>query len=321
MKISNEFKVGVLAVLAIIILILGYQFLRSGQFFDKGRTYYVEYASIIGLSETDDVLFKGYDIGRVQSVELMKHDTGGMIIRVGINITEDLDIFKDTEARIVNSDLLGDKAITLIHHDQKEPAPSGYTLNGTIEQTLSQQIEEELLPVKNKIELLVSNIDSVISRVQGIFDVDFQGKINENLISIEGALKNIRNITQSVEEIVALEKPRIDTVMGNVQSITSTIKNNNEELDRTFTNLANLSDSLSQINYGQLITKVDSVTGRLDNIIAKVERGDGSLGELVHDKELYSNLKKISVSLNQLVNDIQENPGRYSPTLFRIGTK
>lgn len=321
MKISNEFKVGVLAVLAIIILILGYQFLRSGQFFDKGRTYYVEYASIIGLSETDDVLFKGYDIGRVQSVELMKHDTGGMIIRVGINITEDLDIFKDTEARIVNSDLLGDKAITLIHHDQIEPAPSGYTLNGTIEQTLSQQIEEELLPVKNKIELLVSNIDSVISRVQGIFDVDFQGKINENLLSIEGALKNIRNITQSVEEIVALEKPRIDTVMGNVQSITSTIKNNNEELDRTFTNLANLSDSLSQINYGRLITKVDSVTGRLDNIIAKVERGDGSLGELVHDKELYSNLKKISVSLNQLVNDIQENPGRYSPTLFRIGTK
>jgi phospholipid/cholesterol/gamma-HCH transport system substrate-binding protein len=321
LKLSNEFKVGILAVFAIIILILGYQFLRSGQFFQQGRTFYVNYASISGLSETDNVMFKGYQLGKVQSIKLIEHDTGGVVINVGFTITEDFTVFEDTEARIVNSDLLGDKAIALIHHNKTRPAADGHTLKGTIEQTLSQQIEEELLPVKNKIELLVSNIDSVISRVQGIFDVDFQGKINENLLSIEGALKNIRSITENVEEIVAMEKHRVDTVMRNVQAITTTIKNNNEELDRTFKNLATLSDSLSQINYGQLFTKVDTVTERLDNVIAKVERGEGTLGELVHDEELYSNLKKISVSLNQLINDIQENPGRYSPTLFRIGTK
>ena len=64
--------------------------------------------------------------------------------------------------------------------------------------------------------MLVSNIDSVISRIQGIFNVDFQGKINENLVSIEGALVNIRNITQNVEEIIAMEKYHIDTIVNDV---------------------------------------------------------------------------------------------------------
>ncbi len=321
MKISNEFKVGVLTVVSILILIFGYQYLRTGQFFQKGRTFYVYYTNVNGLGVNDKVLYHGFEIGTVHDINLNSTDSQLIAIKVTLNIVENMPIFDNAEARIVNSDLLGEKAISIIQKQEGNPLPDGAVLKGTVEQTLSQQIEEELLPVKNKIEVLVSNIDSVISRIQGIFNVDFQGKINENLVSIEGALVNIRNITQNVEEIIAMEKYHIDTIVGDVQAITTTIKNNKEELDRSIKNFADISDSLSQIEFSKIFGGLANVTERLDAIIAKVEAGEGTLGELIQDDELYDNLKKVTVSLNQLVKDIQENPGRYSPSLLRIGTK
>ena len=321
MKLSNEFKVGVLTIISVLILIFGYQYLRTGQFLQKGRTYFVYYTNVNGLSINDKVLYHGFEIGTVQDINLNSLDSQQISIMVELNITEDMPIFDNAEARIVNSDLLGEKAISIIQKQEGNPLPENAVLKGTVEHTLSQQIEEELLPVKNKIEVLVSNIDSVIGRIQGIFNVDFQGKINENLISIEGALVNIRNITQNVDEIIAMEKYHIDTIVGDVQLITTTIKNNKEELDRSIKNFADISDSLSQVEFKKIFGDLANVTARLDAIIAKLETGEGTLGELIQDDELYDNLKKVTVSLNQLVKDIQENPGRYSPSLLRIGTK
>ncbi len=321
MKLSNEFKVGILTVVTILLLIFGYQYLRTGQFFQKGRVYYAYYNNVNGLGVNDKVLYHGYEIGTVQDIQLNSIDSMEIAIMVTLNIVEDLPIYENAEARIVNSDLLGEKAISIIQKTEGNLLPSGSVLRGTVEQTLSQQIEEELLPVKNKIELLVSNIDSVIGRIQGIFDVDFQGKINENLISIEGALVNIRSITQNVEEIIAMEKYHIDTIVTDVQAITSTIKDNRADLERSIQNFAAISDSLSNVEFSKLFNSMADVTVRLDSIIAKVEAGEGTLGELIQDEELYDNLNKISVSVNQLVKDIQENPGRYSPALIRIGTK
>lgn len=321
MKLSNEFKVGVLTIISVLILIFGYQYLRTGQFLQKGRTYFVYYTNVNGLSINDQVLYHGFEIGTVQDISLNSIDSQQIAIKVQLNITEDMPIFDNAEARIVNSDLLGEKAISIIQKQEGNPLPDGAVLKGTLEHTLSQQIEEELLPVKNKIEVLVSNIDSVIGRIQGIFNVDFQGKINENLISIEGALVNIRNITQNVDEIIAMEKYHIDTIVGDVQIITTTIKNNKEELDRSIKNFADISDSMSQIEFKKIFGDLANVTARLDAIIVKLETGEGTLGELIQDDELYDNLKKVTVSLNQLVKDIQENPGRYSPSLLRIGTK
>jgi len=321
LKLSNEFKVGVLTIISVLILIFGYQYLRTGQFLQKGRTYFVYYTNVNGLSINDKVLYHGFEIGTVQDINLNSLDSQQISIMVELNITEDMPIFDNAEARIVNSDLLGEKAISIIQKHEGNPLPEGAVLKGTVEHTLSQQIEDELLPVKNKIEVLVSNIDSVIGRIQGIFNVDFQGKINENLISIEGALVNIRNITQNVDEIIAMEKYHIDTIVGDVQLITTTIKNNKEELDRSIKNFADISDSLSQVEFKKIFGDLANVTARLDAIIAKLETGEGTLGELIQDDELYDNLKKVTVSLNQLVKDIQENPGRYSPSLLRIGTK
>lgn len=319
MKISNETKVGILAVLAIVLLILGYSYLKGERVFAQDRTFYAEYYNVSGLNTSDDVIFRGLSIGKIQSIELLPKEEKA--IRVGFNIGEPIDIPINSEARIVNSDLLGDKALELILGDATEIANEGATLSGTVEQSLSQQIEEQLLPVKTRIEGLIASIDSVITRVNGIFDVDFQGKVDEYQVSIEAAIKNIRNITESVDAIVSNEATKIDTVMTNVKVISQAIADNEQALRNTFANLETITDSIAKINLVHTFAQLDSVTADLAMITSKVKSGDGNLAMLINEKELYQNLESISKNLELLLEDIRKKPGRYAPSLLRVGNR
>lgn len=317
MTISNETKVGILATFAIVLLILGYSFLKGERLFSDQRVYYVNYQSVGGLSTSDDVIYRGVSIGQISSIDIVQEGEAG--IRVAISIEEPLDIPKDSEAQIVNSDLLGDKAIELILGESDELIEEGGTLKGSVEQSLQQQIEEQLLPVKSRIEGLIASIDSVITRVNGIFDVEFQGKVDEYQVSIEAAIKNIRNITESVDAIIANEATKIDTIMTNVKVISNTIRDNEMALQNTFQNLESITDSLASVNLVKTFEQLDQVTADLAEITSKVKEGDGNLAMLVNEKELYQNLEAITKNLELLLEDIRKKPGRYSPSLLRIG--
>lgn len=319
MKISNETKVGILAILAIVLLVLGYSYLKGERVFAKDRTFHAYYHNISGLSTSDDVTFRGLSIGKIQAINLVP--TEKKPIKVTFTIGEPIDIPANSSARIVNSDLLGDKALELILGDSSVMAEEGAELEGTVEQSLSQQIEEQLLPVKTRIEGLIASIDSVITRVNGIFDVDFQGKVDEYQVSIEAAIKNIRNITESVDAIVANEATKIDTVMTNIQVISQAIADNEQSLRNTFTNLEIITDSIAKINLVNTFNQLDAVTADLATITAKVADGDGNLAMLINEKELYQNLEAISKNLELLLEDIRKKPGRYAPSLLRVGNR
>ena len=318
MKISNETKVGILAVFAIVILILGYQYLQGKRVFAKTTMYHASYARVSGLNTSDDVILRGLAIGQISDIGFNeKRDS----IVVTFLLEEDFDIPKGSEARIVNADLLGAKALEIIFTDSTEMIEDGGALRGTVEQSLSQQIEEQLVPVKNKIEVLLGSIDSVITRINGIFDVRLQGKIDENIISIEAAISNIRDITANVNKLVSSTVDNADTIMANLAAITTTFKDNRAELDRTFKSLDAITDTLARANLGQTLADIDSLVANLDEVSKKLNEGNGSVAQLINNEELYKQLEKSAKNLNLLLEEIRKKPGAYAPALIRIGVK
>lgn len=317
MKISNETKVGALSAIAIVLLILGYSYLKGNKLFTKGRTFHVRYESVSGLTASDDVVMRGYEVGKIQSVDLVTDTT--LWIHVTLMIYEDLIIPEDSEAKIVNADLLGDKAVELFLGKSDEPAQSGDWLQGTMETSLSQQIEQELLPVKEKIEVLVSNIDSVILRVQGIFDVDFQGRVDAGMQSVEAAILNIRNITKRIDDLLAAETEKINQVMSNISSITENLKDNRDNINKTLAGIGSFSDSLAQINIVQTMKAIDKVADDLAYITKEMRSGNNNLSLLINDRKLYDNMEATTKKLNLLVEDLKKNPRKYVPPLVQIG--
>ncbi len=319
MKISNETKVGVLAAIAITVLILGYSYLKSGSLFSSTNSYYAIYKNASGLGKSDDVLIKGYEVGKVTNMELIPDSV--VTIKVTIAINKDIKIPKGSEMRIINADLLGEKAVEIVLGHSDTILEPGSELKSSIEPTLTESVTIELLPVKNKFEQLIRNIDSVIAVIQVTFGTRFQESVDENLASIREALDNFKNITLQVDEILAAERQKLDTIITNISAISTNLKENRENIDRAFTNLASFSDSLAAVNLVQTMHKLDAAINDITAMVDTINYGQSSLGSLINDREFYDKLVQATANLDSLIIDLNKNPRRYIPPLIQLRSR
>ncbi|HIX54106.1 MAG TPA: MCE family protein [Candidatus Sphingobacterium stercoripullorum] len=303
MKIKNETKVGILSAVAIAILIIGYNFLKGNDVFSSDNIFYTDYDNVEGLSLSKPVLVNGYQIGRVSKMTLMENGK----IRTEFKIKSDLDIPSNTVARIISADLLGSKAIVFELGSSTTLAKSGDPLLSDVQANLLEKVE----PLQIKIENLVVKLDSVLSTVNAALDDEFQDKFKSSLTSISGSLENMEAITQEVEELVGSERLRLANIMVNVESITTNLKNNGGKLNSILDNLDNFTDSLAHADLKGTIDNAQMTLSQVEEITRKINSGEGSLGLLLNDDQLYNNLSNTSARLNTLIEDLSENPGKY----------
>ncbi|HMR19953.1 MAG TPA: MlaD family protein [Sphingobacterium sp.] len=303
MKISNETKVGVLTVIALAILFIGYSFLRGNDVFSSDNAYYTVYDNVDGLTTSKPVMVNGYQIGRVSKMDLLENGK----IRVEFKISSSYKIPSNTIARIVSADLLGNKAIVFDLGNSTTMAKDGGVLQSDVQANLLEKVE----PLQKKIENLVVKLDSVLSGVNTALNDDFQQDFRNSLRSISASLSNMEQITSDVESLMGSEKMRLAKIMQNLELITDNFKNNNETINTILANLDNLSDDLSKM---EIKSTIDNANQAMKDVLAitdKINRGEGSLGLLVNDDKLYNNLNNASAEFDGLISDLKTNPGRY----------
>ncbi|MCT1532466.1 MlaD family protein [Sphingobacterium daejeonense] len=303
MKISNETKVGALTSIAIAILFIGYSFLKGNNVFSSENTFYTEYDNVDGLAVSKPVLVSGFQIGRVSDLTLQPNGK----IRTEFKIKNEYDIPSNTVARIVSADLLGSKAIVFELGNSTTMARNGDPLLSDVQANLMEKVE----PLQKKIENLVVKLDSVLSGVNSVLDENFQRDFKSSVHSISVSLKNLEKITGDVDGLMGAEKNRLSKILSNMESITMNFKNNNEKINSILANLDNLSDDLSKTEIKATVDNANQAMKDVMEITNKINTGEGSLSQLIHDEKLYNNLTNASESLDQLVKDLKENPGKY----------
>lgn len=303
MKISNETKVGALTAIAIALLFIGYSFLKGNDVFSSEKTYYTEYNNVDGLSTSKPVMVNGFQIGRVSSLKLQENGT----IRTEFKIKKDYPIPSNTVARIVSADLLGSKAIVFDLGNSTTMARDGDPLLSDIQANLMEKVE----PLQHKIENLVVKLDSVLSAVNTALDDEFQRDFKSSLHSISISLSNMEKITKDVEGLVGSERMRLANIMMNLESITNNFKNYDGQIKSILGNLDKMSDELAQVEIKETIDNAAKAMQDVQSITDKINNGEGSIGLLINDDKLYHNLNGASESLDNLINDLKENPGKY----------
>lgn len=303
MKISNETKVGALTSIAIAILFIGYSFLNGNNVFSSENTFYTEYDNVDGLAVSKPVLVSGFQIGRVSKLTLQPNGK----IRTEFKINNDYDIPSNTVARIVSADLLGSKAIVFELGNSTTMARSGDPLLSDVQANLMEKVE----PLQKKIENLVEKLDSVLSGVNSVLDDGFQRDFKSSVHSISVSLKNLEKITSDVDGLMGSEKNRLANIMANLESITNNFKNNNAKINNILGNLDSLSSDLSKTEIKATIDNANQAMRDVQAITNKINSGEGSIGLLIHDEKLYNNLNNASKSLDELVQDLKTNPGKY----------
>ena len=309
MKIRREAKLALTALAAVFILIWGINFLKGSSLFESKSTFYGVYDSVEGLKVSSGVIYRGYQVGQVISIQF----TGERFDRVLVKFAVDkgLELPSNTLAMIQSADLMGSKVVALVPGDSHVTAVSGDTLRSQVERGLMEQVSQQMLPLKQKAERLLGSLDSVMLIVQGLFNEETKKNLSNSFGSIDRTLRNLEGASGNLDTLIQGESARISSILQDVNSITGNLRNNNEEISTILGNVSAISDSLRQASLHQTLMSLDYILATTDSIMNKINRGEGTIGALLHDNDLYYNLNQVSENLNRLLVEFRYNPKRF----------
>jgi phospholipid/cholesterol/gamma-HCH transport system substrate-binding protein len=309
LKISKEFKIGIVVTIALALLYWGINFLKGEDIFSNERVFLAVYEDVGGLQKANPVRINGLIVGQVRN--MVFSDQGDASIIIELVIKDKLPIPANSAAKIISSDLLGSKAVDIILGNSPDLAQSGDTLKAEIEVSIKDEVNRQLRPLKNKAVELMSSIDTVLFLLNGLFSESNTDNIARTVGHLANTFENLESTTSTLDTILSGQKSRLERIFTNIEMITGNLKANEENLNAIFTNLAAVSDTLAKARVAETIANVNEVMLEIGDITEKINKGEGSLGMLVNNDSLYIELEKTSKDLNLLLEDIRLNPKKY----------
>ena len=299
MKISKESKVGVLVAIAIAILAVGYNFMKGEDIFTTSNEYYGKYKKIERLFKSNPVLINGYKVGSVSSVQ-MNNET--LELTVGVIVSEDIKIPKNSIMKIVNNDMIGSKAVEIIFGNSKEIAQNGDFFIAQQDQGIAQAVSGVLTPITQSVNSVLGNMDTAIA------GVDLRGTLRDASL----ALRSFKETADKLNKLLDGKDVQIANILNDVEKTTSGLGGLTPKIDTILLELDKTSKDLNQIEFSQLASQINTLSEELSKTTMAINQKDGSLGMLVHDKSLYNHLDSTIAQLKLLLKDIEKYPRRYT---------
>ncbi len=301
MKISREVKTGILAAIAIVVVIFGYSFMKGQNIFSSSRQLYVVYDNVDGLSSSANITINGLKVGNVSDVAFL--DNSGKIL-VTMLIDSRFDFSKNSTAEIYKNGFIGGKAIKIITSNEGPSAKSGDTLKSRYEPGMVQHLLGSLGPLEQKLESVLGGLDTLVHSLNTVLDRPGQKDMKSTLADLSATMNNLKNVTAHVDELLAKNTTKLDTTFTNLSEVAY--------------NFSRVSDSLAQIKIKPLLNKFNTILTNFKNISTKLNEGQGTAGKLLNDDTLYTNLEHASKQLEELIQDIKLHPRRYIDLKFSI---
>lgn len=306
-KISKYTKLGFLVIACLTILVWGINYLKGMDILKRNTNYYVIYEKIDGLLESSAVNINGYKVGQVSEIKFLSDYSGKLIAT--LSLQGDFKIAKGSTAKIVSSDIMGTKSIKLEIVHTAEYYNEYDTIPGDTESDLKEQVSMQVLPLKQKAEELIASFDSALTVFTSVFNERTRQNLTESFENINRTIANIEAVSAELNKTMANGK--VNSIVENMDSITSTFKQNSGDITNVIKNLSALSDSLSQLKISPVFEEIRSSVAGLNTIIQKLNTNESSAGQLINDPALYQNLNSLAGSMDLLLKDVRNNPKRY----------
>ncbi|EAR01075.1 MlaD family protein [Maribacter sp. HTCC2170] len=295
MKLSREIKTGIIVIGGILLFILGFSYLKSTPLFDNSKTLYAVYHHVGGLQPGTQVTINGYNVGKVNDIRF-KDTSGDLLVTFSVN--NEFTFSKNSKAELYDTGIIGGKGIQIKPiFDGAAPAQSGDTLITETKPGLTELVQQKLTPLQQKIEGAFTNADSLLMNVNEVLDAKTKNELRESISGLNELMKSLKGSADVMNSLLKNNQDKLDSSLTNFNQLSS--------------NFAKLSDSLNNAGLGRTLTSLESTVSNLDKILGQVEKGDGSLGKLMKDEQLYNNLNNASKELDLLLQDFRLNPKRY----------
>lgn len=200
-KISNEVKVGATALITILVFIWLYNFLKGRDLFRSTASYYVVYDQINGLTETNPVEINGYKAGVVEAISFINDKSGRLLVKLSVN--KGFKLPENTVAEITTATLIAGMKIRLLFGKGPGIYSSGDTIPGRLAESILTKFQSDLDPIKEKLTVMITNLDSVLSAINSIMTPEFTR-------NVRGSLANLNNTTLTISDVLHSRRPSLN---------------------------------------------------------------------------------------------------------------
>jgi phospholipid/cholesterol/gamma-HCH transport system substrate-binding protein len=307
-KISREIKVGIVVTVGLLVFYFGFNYLKGKNIFARARTYYAVFDNVDQLLPSASVQLNGFQIGIVDQIYFAPNSYK-VIVKMLVN-DKHVQIPKNSEAHIV-SDLLGTRTLSISLGTDQKLAESGDTLIAVRDLGISDELKNAIMPIKKQVESLAGSIDTVIRGFNNVFNRNTQSGLVSTFESMNGSMRRLEHAIAETDMLISSERQKLGSILSNVKAITDNLKNNNQQLSNIFGNLDRITDDVAKSNVKETMTNLQQSIAQLNKVLGIIERGEGSIGQLVKNDSLYNNIESSTHNLNLLLEDLRLNPKRY----------
>ncbi|HEY5463804.1 MAG TPA: MlaD family protein [Hanamia sp.] len=307
MKLNNETKIGMMAILGIGILIIGFNFLKGKGLFKKENQIYAVYQDVQGLVKSNPVVINGLQVGRIADID------GGRDMRkivVTVSLNKEVNIPNNSLA-VINPNLLGSPTLEIQLGSSTTYLKSGDTLLTTLSGGAFDEAMKLINPVLYEVRNAVQSLDSVLTSLTGVFDKRAKSNIQSILQNLNLATASFVVTSASLKKIMDTQNGALTKSLENVNKFTSNLNTNNGKLDSIMENTKVFSKNLSEMDLKKTLDTLNVAINNFKEGTEKLNSKEGSIGLLLNDKTLYNNLEATSNKLNILLDDIRVHPKRY----------
>jgi len=283
--VSKEIKVGLLAVVALVALAIGFNFLRGSNLLSSDRTYYAVYPKVDGLNVGAPVILNGIKVGQVKNLELQPENNNA--IRASLELEKGISVGDSTTVGLSGS-FLGSKTLTLKLGPNSKSYSGGETLISKTAVSISDIVQA-------RAQSTLDTVNSTLSHINGFLNKDAQ-------TNIQGTLVGARQSTEALQRLIASNQANINQITRNLAQMSAALNKSTAKLDRIANNFTQLSDSIKAAPVGPALRNLNATLTEaqtsLKGVSTALNDKKGSLGKLINDTLLYNNLNATAASSN-----------------------
>ena len=295
---KREVKIGIFAVVMLIAAWAGIRFLKGFDIFSRNSVYYAAYDQINGVQTASPIMMKGVKIGTVTGISFDPGRSDNVVLQ--LTVKRQYHIPTDSEAKIFSNGLMGAKAIEITYGSAHTYLEKGDTLRSSRDRDLMDVAGSELEFFKQKISQVTGDLSRTLTTLNNLMESNTQ--------SITGTLGHLNTITGDMAGIIDAEKHNLKAAVENLTAFSVMLGENAPRVDSIVGSMNRIATDLADSGFAQ---QLSDAVGEVNDLLARIGSGEGTVGKLLNDAALYDSLTEASDNLASLLANLEKYPGRY----------
>ncbi len=304
MKFTKEIKAGLIALLAIVGFVILFQFMKGKSLFTTDNEFYAKFDNVEGLAASNPVSINGLKVGQVDAITPINAKDGKIHFVVKVTIDDKFKFSKKSTLEVFEPGLMSGKEMRINLAYGQPYAKVGDTLSGTFQLSMMNSISSQVGPVKDQLSNVLIKLDSTLGATNKIVDEQNRREIKTLLSNLNQTVISFKNTSDQTNHLISSNEKRLENVLDNANQ---TMISANSAVSK----YGKVAEDLNVKQMNNAIEEFSKTANQLNSVVSGIQKGEGSLGKLTKDEELYNNLTKTTSSLNQLLEDMKANPKRY----------